>query len=286
MNLLSIQSWVSYGHVGNAAALPCLHALGHEAWALNTVAFSNHPGHGGFTGRVTPAEEVRALLDGIEARGVLGSCAAVMSGYLGEVGTGPVVLDAVARVRRANPAALFCCDPVMGEAGHIFVRPGIPAFFRELALAEADLVTPNVWELGWLTDTSPLTMAEALRSAEALRTRLRPGGPRLVVATGLAFPPRDDRLATLLLAETGAVVVRTPRLHPNFSGTGDSLAALLLGRLLRGEAPAEALAQAVSGLHAVLAEAVRRGERELPLVAARDVLLAPEMVYAAETIGP
>lgn len=281
MNLLSIQSWVSYGHVGNAAALPCLHALGHEAWAVNTVAFSNHPGHGGFTGRVTPPEEIRALLEGIETLDVFASCAGVLSGYLGDPGTGPVVLDALARVRAASPGALYCLDPVMGERGQIFVRSGIPEFFRDQALGAADLVTPNMWELGWLTGTEPQGMAGIVASLEALRARLRPGGPRLVLATGVASPARAGRLLTLLHSGEGTLAVETPLLVPSLSGTGDSLTALFLGRLVDGVPAEEALSLAVSGLHAAIERAVRQELRELPLVAARSLLLDPPVRYRA-----
>ena len=109
MNILSIQSWVSYGHVGNAAAVFPLQRLGAEVWAVNTVQFSNHPGHGAWTGRVGTGAEVTALVEGIERRGVFERCDAVLSGYMGDPTVGEAVLDAVARVRAANPAALYCC---------------------------------------------------------------------------------------------------------------------------------------------------------------------------------
>ena len=115
MNVLSIQSAVTYGHVGNSAAVLALQRLGHDVWPVNTVTFSNHPAHGGFRGRVTPAAEVAELIRGVEERGALARCDAVLSGYLGEAGTAAVVLDAVRRVRAASPGALYCCDPVIGE---------------------------------------------------------------------------------------------------------------------------------------------------------------------------
>src|SRR5947209_11157152 len=112
MNILSIQSWVAYGHVGNAAAIFPLQRLGAEVWAINTVQFSNHPGYGSWTGQVATSAEISTLVDGVEARGALSACDAILSGYMGDPSIGEAILDAVRRVRRANPSALYCCDPV------------------------------------------------------------------------------------------------------------------------------------------------------------------------------
>ena len=127
MNILSIQSWVAYGHVGNASAVFPLQRLGAEVWAINTVQFSNHTGYGHWTGQVFTGEAIRALVDGVEARGVLPSCDAVLSGYVGGKDIGAAILHAVARVRAANPHALYCCDPVIGDdRDGVYVRPASP----------------------------------------------------------------------------------------------------------------------------------------------------------------
>lgn len=283
MNILSVQSHVAFGHVGNAAAIPCLHALGHEVWAVNTVHFSNHPGHGGFTGRAAGPEEVAALLDGIAARGVLGGCAAVISGYLGDAANGTPLLAAVEKVKIANPRALYVCDPVIGDAGRIFVREGIPEFFRDRALSRADIVTPNAFELGWLTGMPVGGVEQAVAAAQALRAKLRAGGPRLVLATGVRH---DGQATTLLLGNEGALGVTTPWLDGHLHGTGDSLAALFVGRLLNGQSHDQALALAVSGLHQSIEAAVAAGLTELPLVARRAELVAPPHVFPAEALSP
>src|SRR3954470_6423166 len=113
--VLSVQSRVAYGHVGNAASVFPLQRLGIEAWALDTVAFSNHTGHGKWRGSAVAAAEIATLFEGIAELGVLPQIDAVLSGYLGDAATGPVLLDIVDGVRRANPRALFCCDPVIGD---------------------------------------------------------------------------------------------------------------------------------------------------------------------------
>src|SRR4051794_3780153 len=161
MNILSIQSWVAYGHVGNASAVFPLQRLGAEVWAINTVQFSNHTGYGSWRGQVFAGDAVLELVAGIERRGVLGECDAVLSGYMGDGGIGEAILDTVARVRAANAAALYCCDPVIGDAGRgVYVRPGLPALIRDRALPEADIATPNAFELAELTGRSCRTLGE------------------------------------------------------------------------------------------------------------------------------
>ena len=169
MNILSIQSSVAYGHVGNAAATLPLQRLGHEVWGVHTVQFSNHPGHGGWRGRVFAAAEVAEVLAGIADRGLLVRCDAILSGYLGEAATGDAVLATVAAARRANPSVIYCCDPVMGDdRTGLFVRTGVPAFFMERGVPAADIVTPNRFELEQLIGSPIRTVAEALGGARAL----------------------------------------------------------------------------------------------------------------------
>src|SRR5262245_95047 len=162
MNILSIQSHVAYGHVGNSAAVFCLQRLGIEVWPVHTVQFSNHPGYGAFKGQVFDARVIREVVAGVADRGVLTACDGVLSGYVGAVETGEAILDAVAAVKAANPKARYCCDPVIGDAGRVYVRDGIAALMRDRALATADVVTPNRFELETLTGLKAETSAQAL----------------------------------------------------------------------------------------------------------------------------
>src|SRR5215472_11664857 len=180
--VLSVQSWVACGNVGNTAALFPLQRLGCETWSLNTVTFSNHTGHEKWRGDTVPASTIAALFEGIAELGVLPRCDAVLSGYLGEAETGPVLLDIVARVKKANPRALFCCDPVMGDIGlGYYVRECIPEFYRARALALADIVTPNRFELEWLSGSPVRSLTDACDAVAALRRC----GPGIVLATSL-----------------------------------------------------------------------------------------------------
>ena len=222
MPILSIQSWVAYGHVGNAAAVLPLQRLGFEVWAVNTVQFSNHTGYGQWTGQVYTGAMVRELIDGIGARGALTRCDAVLSGYMGDAGIGSAILHAVETVRAANPHAIYCCDPVIGdfETG-IYVRHGIEDLMRETALPQADIATPNRFELERLTGMECPTLDAVKLAAERLRAMMRPDGLRCVLLTSLETEatPRDH--IDMVAAEGGAFwQLRTPRLPVAVNGAG------------------------------------------------------------------
>ena len=270
--VLSVQSRVAYGHVGNAASVFPLQRLGIEAWALDTVAFSNHTGHGKWRGSVVPAAEIAVLFEGIAALGILPRIDAVLSGYLGEAATGPVLLDIVGQLRQANPAALFCCDPVIGDVDTgSYVTEGIAEFFRDRALALADIVTPNRFELEYLTGRSIASLAEAGEAAAALRAL----GPGIVLVTSLECA--GERIAMLAAGPDGVWAVETPRLPVVLNGCGDVTAALFLARLLRGEALPDALARTAASIYAVIETTMRLERYELALVAAQDELVTPSL---------
>jgi pyridoxine kinase len=279
MNILSVQSWVAYGHVGNASAVFPLQRLGAEVWAINTVQFSNHTGYGSWTGSVYSGSDVRALVDGIAARGVLPRCDAVLSGYMGDAGIGEAILDAVARVRAANPAALYCCDPVIGDTDQgVYVRPGIAAFMRDRAVPAADIVTPNQFELEALTGARVATMADA---ADAVR-RLQASGPRCVLVTSLRTEATPDDAIDMLAAEGEAMhLLRTPLLPVALNGAGDAIAALFLFHRARSGSAVVALEQAGSAIHGLLRRTAEAGSRELLTVAAQDEFVAPSIRFTA-----
>ncbi|MFN4250942.1 pyridoxal kinase PdxY [Deinococcus sp.] len=288
-NILSIQSWVSFGHVGNAAAVFPLQRLGFEVWAIHTVQFSNHTGYGAWTGAVFPPEAVADLIDGIEARGVLPECGAVLSGYMGSEGTVAAVVDAVRRVRTANPEALYACDPVMGDVGRgVFVRPELPDLIAAQAIPEADIVTPNQFELELLTGVTVDTLEHALDAARALRERMRAGGPRVVLLTSLVRSGApENSIETLAVTDDGAWLCRTPLLplDPPRNGTGDAIAALFLGHYLKSGQAAQALSLSMSALFGLLSRTHAAGTREIQLVAAQDEFVRPARLFEAQQVG-
>jgi pyridoxine kinase len=281
MKFLSIQSSVAYGHVGNSAAVFPLQRLGHEVWPVSTVVFSNHTGYGAWRGPLLPPGDVADVITGIEERGVLGQVDGVLSGYQGSADIADVILDAVARVRAANPRATYTCDPVMGNADSgCFVHPDIPPLLRERVVPAADIITPNQFELGFLTETEPHTLEEILTSAELARKM----GPRTILVTSVHRSDRPaDTTEMLVVNADGSWIVQTPRLPLKANGSGDVTSALFTAHLLASDAPT-ALGRTAASVFALLEETLRSGERELRLVAAQDAFVDPPTSFEVERI--
>jgi pyridoxine kinase len=278
-SILSIQSWVAYGHVGNASAIFPLQRLGAEVWGIHTVQFSNHTGYGAWRGQVFGADLIRECVEGIEERGALPRCDAVLSGYMGSAEIGAAILDAARRVKAANPAALWCCDPVIGDVGRgVFVRPGIPEFLRDAALPAADIATPNQFELEWLTGRSVTTLDEAKEAVAALQAM----GPRCVLVTSLRLADTPEGEIGMLAGEGGRFWrLSTPMLPLSVNGAGDAIAALFLFHRLRGDA-AGALSAAASSVFGLLRRTAEAGSREILTVAAQEEFVSPSRRFVAE----
>ena len=248
--ILSIQSSVAYGHVGNSAAVFPLQRLGVEVWPVHTVHFSNHTGYGAWRGPLMAPDDVREVVTGIEERGALPEVDAVLSGYQGGEQIGEVILDAVARTKAANPAAIYACDPVMGNAASgCFVHPAIPVLLREQVVPQADLITPNQFELGFLTETEPGDLDSTLESVE----RARAMGPGTVLVTSVLRPDRPEGTIEMLAVHgDGAWIVQTPQLPMKANGSGDVTAALFTAHLLQTGDAGVALGRTVSSVFDLL----------------------------------
>lgn len=285
MRILSIQSSVAYGHVGNSAATFPLQRLGHEVWPVLTVHFSNHTGYGSWRGQVLEAGVVAEVIEGIADRGVLGTVDAVLTGYQGSPGVAEVVLRTVARVRALNPAVLYCCDPVLGDVDRgLFVLPGVPELMRDRVVPVADVITPNVFELAYLAGVA-LEEIDRLPTLLDAVDRVRAMGPSTILVTSVeSFPgasaddydsaaPHPDQIAMLAVDPTGAFLVRTPRLPISVNGAGDVTAALFLAHLSSGVRTA--LARVASSVYAILRRTAESGAREIQLIAAQQEIAEP-----------
>jgi len=275
--ILSIQSSVAYGHVGNSAVTFPLMRMGVEVWPVITVHFSNHTGYGAWRGPLLSAADLRDVVRGIDERGVLGEVDAVLSGYQGGEDIGAMILDAVALVKLRNPAAIYCCDPVLGDADRgCYVRPGIPELMRRQVVPAAQIITPNQFELESLTGQPVSTMEELLNAADAAR-RL---GPDVVLVTSVVR--RDGPAKTIDMVAVnrdGAWLVTTPRLPQTFTGSGDVTAATFLATLLRsGDVPG-ALAHTAAVIYGLLVVTAASGRAELALIAAQEELVNPSHTF-------
>lgn len=280
MNILSIQSHVAYGHVGNSAAVFAMQRLGVEVWPVHTVQLANHRGYPTARGQVFEPGLVREMVQGLNERGALSRCDGVLSGYLGSAATGEAVLDAVAQVKQAN--AVYCCDPVIGDVERgLYVAPDIAEFFRIKALPAADIATPNHFELDQLVGRTSSSLAEALVAVEALR-RL---GPSVVLVTSLmtAQTPRDA-IELLACDATGRFRLRTPRLPVVARGAGDLVAALFLLHYLRSSSAANAISRAASSVFGILKRTAQAGATEMLLVEAQQELIEPTTIFKPEPL--
>jgi pyridoxine kinase len=282
MNILSIQSHVAYGHVGNASAVFPMQRLGVEVWPIHTVQFSNHTGYGAWKGRVFDGPMIDEVMDGIVDRGVLPRCDGVVSGYMGSSDIGEAILSAVKRVKAANPKALYCCDPVIGDVGRgVFVRPGIPEFMRDHAVALADIVTPNHFELDFLSGADSTNIAGVRAAIAALRAK----GPRIALVTSLKVEETPDDSVDLLAGDpSGLYRVRTPKLDLDVNGAGDAIAALFFVHVLRSGSAAAALANAAASIYGLLRRTAEAGSREILTVAAQDEFVQPTWTFPVETL--
>ena len=282
MKILSIQSAVAYGHVGNSAAVFPLQRIGVEVLPVMTVNFSNHTGYGAWRGSLISPEEVHDVILGIEERGILSQIDVVLSGYQGGTGIGGVIVDAVNRVKQANPSAIYACDPVMGNAkSGCFVAPEIPELLRDRVVPVADIITPNQFELGYLTGTEPLSLESTLESVDLARAM----GPSTVLVTSVARAEADADTIEMLVADgAGAWIVATPRLPGKFGGTGDVTAALFTAHLLATGDAAESLARTASSVFDLIALTVASGEQELRLVAAQETYAHPRMQFPVRRV--
>jgi len=280
--VLSIQSSVAYGHVGNSAATFPLMRIGVEVWPVVTVHFSNHTGYGAWRGPLLSPADVGDVIRGIDDRGVLGRVDAVLSGYQGAEEMGAQVLKAVDLVKQRNPRAIYCCDPVIGDVGRgVYVRAGIPEFMRDRVVPAAQIVTPNHFELDLLTGRATTTVDEVLDAAAALRAT----GPDVVLVTSTVLDSDDpDEIQMLVDTADGSWRVATPRLEQTFTGSGDLTAALFLAHYLDGEDPAAAMGRTADAVYSVLEVTARNGSAELMLVGAQDQLVTPDHHFEVERV--
>ncbi|MFC9558436.1 pyridoxal kinase PdxY [Agromyces sp. NPDC056965] len=282
MKILSIQSAVAYGHVGNSAAVFPLQRIGVEVLPVYTVNFSNHTGYGAWRGPMISPDDVRDVITGIEERGVFPQIDVVLSGYQGGEGIADVILDAVARVKAVNPDAVYACDPVMGNAkSGCFVAPAIPILLRDRVVPAADIITPNQFELGFLTETEPDTLESTLASVDLVRAT----GPRTVLVTSVERPDREEgTIEMLAVDDSGAWIVQTPLLPMKANGSGDVTAALFTAHYRRSGDAADALARATSSVFDLLSLTHTSGERELQLVEAQEYYANPGLQFTVRQV--
>ncbi|CAB0659436.1 pyridoxamine kinase [Corynebacterium diphtheriae] len=283
MNILSIQSHVSYGHVGNSAAVFPLQRIGHEVWPVHTVNFSNHTGYGQWGGELIPATQVRNVIDGMEQRGAFERIDAILSGYQGGSDIADVIVDAVARIKEANPQAVYACDPVMGNAkSGCFVSDLIPPLLRDKVVPVADIITPNQFELEYLTGVPAHDTTSTLEAIAAAQEM----GPDTVLVTSARRPETPaDAIEMIAANEQGAWLVRTPFIDFKRNGSGDVTAALFTGHYIRERNAADALARTASSVFDLIETTFTADSRELLIIESQEAIAHPRLQFEVEQIA-
>ena len=273
MTIISAQSHVSYGYVGNSAAVFALRRLGHEVCPVHTALLAHHPGYGSFNGALTPPETVSAILEGLQLIGVYTECSALLSGYLGSVKTGEAVLGAWREIQNAAPDAVYCCDPVIGDVAEgVYVDPALPDFFRERALPKATAAIVNVFEAGFLTGEEVTDVASAIHAADQICSL----GPVMTIVTSVRVEERGggQSVGNLYVDPDGIWLARSSRIDLKAKGPGDFLTALWLGRFVQTRDGIDALRFAVGGAQMVIENANVCGSVELPIVETAEAWLS------------
>jgi pyridoxine kinase len=286
MTVISIQSQVAFGHVGNSAAVFPMQMHGIDVMAVPTTLLSNRPGYPTIRGRVLDAQLVADLLLGIEERGAVETCRTILSGYLGSPEIAAVVADFVARAKARNPALTYCCDPVLGDRDRgLFVHDDIPPLVRDRLCPLADIITPNHFEFEWLCGAKVTTTDQMIAQAQALMAH---GPSTIVVTSAELWDTPDDEIETLAIErfEDGSKTwrVRTPKLPISPSGTGDLFASLLVSARIGGSNTPDALGHAASAIFAVLDRTALRGTLEMRIVESAELLIHPKRRFDAIAI--
>ena len=282
MTVISIQSQVAFGHVGNSAAVFPMQMHGIDVIAVPTTLLSNRPGYPTVRGRVLDAQLVADLLLGVEERGALDTCQMILSGYLGSPEIAAEVADFVGRARARHQHLIYCCDPVLGDRDRgLFVHADIPPLVRDRLLPLADIITPNHFEFEFLCGAKATTADKVIEAAQALLAR---GASTVVVTSAELADTPDGEIETLAVERAKAWRVRTPKLPISPNGTGDLFASLFASARVLGSDTPEALAHAASAIFAVLEQTAMRGTGEMRIVESAGLLAHPRRRFDAVAV--
>ncbi|GFR41156.1 hypothetical protein Agub_g1820 [Astrephomene gubernaculifera] len=288
--VLSIQSHVVHGYVGNKCAVFPLQLLGLEVDPIYSVQFSNHTGYPSFKGAVFDGEQLRALTAGLETNQLL-THTHLLTGYIGSLSLLQAIADLCAALKRHSPNLTYVCDPVLGDEGRLYVARELVDAYASTIVPLASVLVPNQFEAEQLTGGTPIT---SLRAALAACEQLHARGPHTVVITSMTLPgdpggitlvasTRLPQAAGGRLGGAARMCMRIDRIQAYFTGTGDLFAALLLAWMHHHPGDlAAAVEKAVGGLQAVLADTVAHcgpaalaGERTAEVCARRELRLIP-----------
>jgi pyridoxine kinase len=266
---LVISSHVAVGAVGGRASVFALERLGITVWSIVTINLPHHPGHGPVTRVVAPGQSFSALVDDVIAAPWFGELDAVLCGYLATPHQADVIAGLIERLKSQRPDALILCDPVIGDGSQIYVPQDVAQAVRDIVAPLADILTPNLFELGWLSGLPTGDISACIRAARAL------GNPTTIVTSAPALTA--GLTANLLVTGSAALLCEHRALAAAPHGTGDLFCALFLARMLHGHTDQDALSLASAATLEAVVHAARAKSRELPLAAMQAAMVRPRV---------
>lgn len=256
---LLISSYVAASRVGATASAFCLRRLGIQTIVVPTTVLGRHPGWGSPGGQSLEADHLRDMWSAIKAQNP--KIDAVMTGYLADDAHIDIAADIISDVKTANPDAVILVDPVMGDDGRLYIPETRAKALITKLLPLADIITPNAWELSFITDKPAKNLEGILETLSDMN-----------IACLVTSVPHSESIGAVFVDGAARYFVH----HQAFSsvphGGGDCLAATFLAHLLLGELRRDALAKSVASVFAILSAAVERDAGELPLIREQDAL--------------
>ncbi|EIJ70616.1 MULTISPECIES: pyridoxal kinase PdxY [Pasteurellaceae] len=284
-NVLSIQSHVVFGYAGNKSATFPMQLMGMDVWALNTVQFSNHTQYGKWTGMVMPKEQIGEIVRGIDEIGELINCDAVISGYIGSADQVEEIIKAKNLIKERNPKAIYLCDPVMGHPDKgCIVADGVKEALVKLAIAQADIITPNLVELRELSGISVENFEQAIEAVKIILSK----GPKKVLVKHLSRVGKHTESFEMLLATPEGIWHITRPLYEFAKepvGVGDLTSGLFLANLLNGKSDVEAFEHTANAVNDIMRITYERHGYELQIIEARDLIITPQSGVQATKIA-
>ncbi|WP_349358471.1 pyridoxal kinase PdxY [Stappia sp.] len=275
-DILVVSSQVVRGAVGTRIAGFALERLGFRVWLLPTVLLPWHPGQGPGTRHVPDDATFAALVDDLIGSDGLSRVGAVLSGYLGSAGQAGHVARLVAAVRAANPDALYVCDPVSGDRSGLYVPEATAAALRDTLVPLADVATPNLFELTWMSGTEVTSEAEAIAAARRL------GPARVLVTSAPAL--RRNAVSNLLVTARASIAAEHGAIPNAPHGTGDLMSALFTAHLVSGLDDEAALKRAAASVFDLVARSVKQGAADLMISGEQGTLLQPMALVSSRRV--